>query len=144
MPTVDGVLLNYQGASMAGLSAQIHIIPITPAVGGSKGMFSTPTIVVVPDEYGVWSVTLQRTDMLRPVSGYRVEVVWLNGADIPVGFDQYEGVLQVPGSGGSFPDLFETGGNPQLAWDGSTPPPGTYSPGQLWLNTNSGILSVWS
>lgn len=147
MPIVTGVLADFGRLPLiAARAARIDFKPSGPAVKSfGSVIYASRTISVNPSAAnGTWSVDLEQTNELMPETWYVPSVTWLDEAGNFTSVDYPSWRLYVPGSGGAFVDLISTPWNPTLAWWGSDEPPGVPVVNTLWLDPDTGILSIRS
>lgn len=151
MATVTGTLADFGLESLAQFAPEITFTPSGPAVFAPYLMASKP-ISVIPAPDGTFSVDLFESFFGHPATWYTIKITWLNGANVPVGFDPIDWKLMVPEGGGALVDLLEVPSNPAQVWVGPPDPNDPSQPlgltnptsGTWWLNPNTGDIYEWS
>lgn len=134
MPTVTGVLTDFGLSPVPGLQPVIRFTA-APGIDGNSIRIDRG-IEAIPAADGTFSATLASTDTLRPATGYRMSVKWLDAAGNFIGFNEIPGELYVPPEGGALEDLLISfGGAPGLTWVSLTEPP-LQGPFTSWLRVD--------
>jgi hypothetical protein len=151
MALVTGSLKDFALAPMSDRTPQITFSPSAPAAKDGL-LLATRPVSVYPTGSGSFSVDLQPTDELMPVTWYTVRISWLESEGGYVAVDFVDWKLFVPQEGGAIGDLIDAPVNPALVYISLTPPTNAL-PGTWWLESNpnnindpanTGILYEWS
>ena len=142
MAIYTGTLATFGAQSLAGLGAEIQFIPSGPGVGGT-GLYTARTVKASPEgQYGAYSVELLNYENLRPLTHYTLRIVTLDSASGFSYWDFPDWKIFPRSGGGDLADMIAVGGTPLIWWADPNPP---LSPtaGTYWLNTSTGLVSVW-
>ena len=144
MAIVNGTLKDFGMGSLGGKSPTIQFIPSGNAYTPGGSLFATAPVISTPDFGGTFSVDLQPTQTLLPARWYTITITWLDSGGNFTKKDFPEWKLFVPPEGGLIGPLLQSAWNPTLAWWGPAEPAGTPVANTLWLETDTGDLSIWS
>jgi hypothetical protein len=149
MAIVSGVLSDFGRGALANSSYDLHpeiwFIPSGNATKTPASLIATRPIIVTPTiSTGAFTADLEPTDGLRPEVWFTIVIQWLDSAGNYVSKDFVPWKLYVPAAGGAISDLIGAPWNPVLAWWGSDAPLGEPVVNTLWLDPDTGELSIWS
>lgn len=149
MAIVTGVLADFLRSALSNseynLQPVVVVVPSGPATLSPSALYVPRKLSFIPTvSTGVLTMDLEPTDAISPATWYTIEIHWLDPVGLAAYVDYVPWPLFVPSAGGNLADLLATPWNPILAWWGLTPPTGTPVPNTLWLETDTGTLSIWS
>lgn len=150
MATVTGNVSTFGRDSSITTLPGLQLLFIPPALGVTGGYFlvTQPVpAVIATDGSGEFTVELQPLEDVRSGEtvhgpwGYSVRLQWLNGADVPIGYDVPDLLVYPPASGGPIDTMIDTPILPMQVWDAD---PGIIPqgarPGDLIINYRANWL----
>lgn len=156
MALVTGSTQDLANLNLASAGIEIWFIPESQGHG-----FNTPTVrngwlfagragkaSFVEGSTREWEVDLQPTEGLRPLTWYRVKIVYLNPGGQFTSEEWVPVKLFVPYAGGVFSDLVNVDGGPgkgavpSFVWWSPDEPPNPQA-GDIWVNTVTGDVKEY-
>lgn len=143
MAIVTGGVWTPQRAPFLANKALKMIFKLSSAASNGGALVVVPDDVeVTPDEFGQFEVDLQVTTNLLGRPHFEVEFQWLNGAGIPIGFENPPWKIRVPPEGGDIGLMIDAETNPDLIWAGAVAPSDP-TPLVGWINTTNSTFYEW-
>lgn len=152
MPTYSGKLQDFRFNAHPTLQPRLTFTPSGPGFDSSALRFTRP-IEVTPAADGTFTVVLQSSTLITPITWYEITITWLDSAGNFISLDEVPGRLFTGETNGALTDFIDTGGaTPGQAWWGLEEPI-VHGPYMWWLHSNpdnpddpaaTGDLYEWS
>jgi len=135
MPAVTGNLTDIGGGHLVGKIPELHFFLNAPNTKTGV-VLPTEKLTVQPASDGSFTANLQATTDMLDDAWYTVSMQWLDAGGNYVKADFPDWKLEVPTSGGSFPNLFgKPPQNTRMVYVSLTPPDDP-RPFTLWMQAN--------
>jgi hypothetical protein len=144
MATLPGKLNDLRIKSMASRRPILRFIPSGPGIWRTGEILGSAPIEV-SDFTGTFSdsftVDLAVTDLIQPDCWYDLEIIWLNGENVPIGFDRFPWQIRVHEDTRTVAEAINAPPNPLQAWVDPIPP-ALHVPSTGWMDEN-GLYYEW-